>query len=342
MNLSYRARRNLSRLGITLLILILVVTVVWLCWVIWLERYVVYSDEGAKLNFDISAEDLSGVEAVPPAAGETIGIYYNEGDQLIDPDNSLTQLVGYYVDTATLMGGVAPVRQQIEALAPGTAIMVDMKSIYGNFFYSTKISGAPTADAIDTAAMDQLISYLESSSLYTIARVPALRDRDYGENHVSSGLPIEGGYLWSDDDNCYWLDPAGSGTIAYLIQIANELRELGFDEVVFTDFYFPETDEIVYSSETPKSEILAKTASDLVATCAGNTFAVSFETTDPTLRIPEGRSRLYLEGVDASDVSGTVQQVTVTDTLVNLVFLSYTNDTRFNAYGVLRPLANAK
>ena len=341
MNLPYRTRRTLRRAGIAVLILLLVLAVVWLCWVIWLERYVVYTREGATLDFNVSAEELSGVVAVEPTVGETIGIYYNEGDNLITQNKDLTQLSGYYADTSALLEGLDSVRQQIRTLEPGTAVMVDVKSIYGNFFYNTGISDTSTASGIDAGAMDKLIRELNEGGLYTIARVPAFRDRSYGEKHVSSGLPTSQGYLWSDQDNCYWLDPADSGAIAYLIRIATELRELGFDEVVFTEFRFSETDQIVYATETPKADILAQTASDLVASCATDSFVVSFQTNDPTLAIPQGHSRLYLADIDASDVEGAAAQTVVADKPVNLVFLAATNDTRYDSYGVRRPLSSA-
>ncbi len=51
MSIPYRHRRILNRVGIAALILLLVFLVVWLCWVIWLQRYVVYTSNGAKLDY---------------------------------------------------------------------------------------------------------------------------------------------------------------------------------------------------------------------------------------------------------------------------------------------------
>ena len=47
MSIPYRTRRVLNRLGSVLLVLLLISVVAWLCWVIWLQRYVVYTDDGA-------------------------------------------------------------------------------------------------------------------------------------------------------------------------------------------------------------------------------------------------------------------------------------------------------
>ena len=151
-----------------------------------------------------------------------------------DKTDELTQFLGYVVTTDALLYDFDAVQQQVEALPPGTAVMVDVKSIYGNFYYSTELDEARTSESISPSRMDELIRIMEERSLYAIARLPAFRDRNFGENNTSSGLAVSAGYLWADEENCYWLDPANPGTIRYLIDILNELRSIGFDEAVFT------------------------------------------------------------------------------------------------------------
>ena len=97
MSIPYRHRRILNRVGIAALILLLVFLVVWLCWVIWLQRYVVYTSSGAKLDFSQSSYEISGVEAAPPKADMEVSIFYNEGADAIDTAKEMTQLSGYYI-----------------------------------------------------------------------------------------------------------------------------------------------------------------------------------------------------------------------------------------------------
>ena len=66
MNIPYRTRRALRRLGITALILVMISVVIWLCWVIWLERYVIYSRDGATLDLSLSSENRASELAVHP------------------------------------------------------------------------------------------------------------------------------------------------------------------------------------------------------------------------------------------------------------------------------------
>lgn len=337
MNIPYRTRCALKRGGQILLAVFSVALVVWLCWMLWLNRYVIYTrEDGAVLDFQQSAQLPEGEVARPPEK-ENVSIYYNEGDNAVNTSRELTQLNGYYIDTDALQGGIDTVMEQLKALPKDVPVLVDVKSIYGNFFYSSTVS-SNRSSTISTEDMDKLLDYLKKNGTYTIARVPALRDYNYGLHHVSDGLPTAGGYLWMDDDSCYWLNPDSEGTISYLVQIVNELKEKGFSEVLFTDFYFPQTDAIVFKGD--KTEALSKAASTLVTTCGRDYFCVSF-LWETDFALPEGKCRLYRKDAQASELQSIAQSSGLTDTATQLVFLTEIHDTRFDEYSVLRPLSAA-
>ena len=334
MTIPYRTRQVLRRSAVLLLVLLLLSVLVWGCWIVWLSRYVIYTQDGAKIDFSLPEQLLSGQIAKPPATGETITVNYDDPPGSVSTE--LAQLKGYYADLSALKD-ISAVKSQIQALPAGTPVMVDVKNIYGSFYYSSAVSDSRSS-SVDTQAMDDLIQTLNSSNLYTIARLPALRDYQYGLHHVPDGLPTAGGYLWMDSMGCYWLNPTSSGTLSYLIQITNELKALGFDEVVFYDFKFPETTGIVYAQN--KDEALFVAAKTLVSSCASDSFGVSF-VGDADFPLPEGRSRLYVENAQPSGVSNIAQQTGLADPAVRLVFITALHDTRFEQYGVLRPLSAA-
>lgn len=336
MTLTYRTKRRLQRIGLIALVALLVGILVWFCWVIWLERYVVYTRDGATINFELSDDVGQGQIAAPPSADETVAIYYNEGANAIDSSAGLTQISGYYIDADILQNDLANARDIVATLPSGTAVMVDVKSPKGSFYYTSSLSEAVQNTSVNSATVDSLITDITSRNLYAIAVVPAFRDYSYGLNHVSSGLAVPKGYLWADDDYCYWLDPTDAGTINWLKSIIEELRDLGFDEVVFTNFCFPNTDSIVFNGD--RIEAINKAANNLVTACATNNLAISFMTSDASFVLPEGRSRLYLENVGAQSVESVAATTAVPDPTVNLVFMATTNDTRFNEYSVIRPI----
>ena len=111
---------------------------------------------------------------------------------------------------------------------------------------------------------------------------------------------------------------------------------MGFDEVVFTDFCFPPTTDILYEGD--KLTALNETAQYLAYNLATAEFCVSFLCNEEGFVLPEGRTRLYRDGVDASLVQSVAETAAVPDAQINLVYLTEVSDTRFDAFGVLRPL----
>lgn len=336
MSIPYRTQQNLKRLASTMLILLVVGVIVWGLWILWLQRFVVYTrDQGAVIDFNVPQTTVPGEEAIPPATETPIEIYYNEGEDKVNLSTEMVQLKGYYISGKEVSSNPAQVWEKIQALPAGTPVMLDMKSIYGTFYYSTT-TGRPLSDSADIAGVDELIANLKSSGYYAIARVPALRDREYGLANTRSGLPTSGGYLWMDGEGCYWLNPAKEDTVTYLIDIATELREMGFNEVVFDDYRFPNTKKIVFKGD--KLQTLAETAQTLVTTCATDYFAVSF-VSDGTWSMPIGRTRMFRNDVeDPTQLAEVTSLLSLAEPNIYLVFITSNMDTRFETYGVMRPI----
>ena len=339
LNMTYETRRKLLTAAKIALVVFLIGSVVWGCWMVWLDRHVFYTRDGAVVDFT-EASYGKGTLAQPPEEQVKASIYYDVGVTNEELANMLTRMDGYYVDADMLVKDIDTVRAAVSVLPVGSAVMVELKNIKGNFYYSTTLDGAKTVKDVDIEAIDRLLADMNERNLYTIATVPAFRDRAYGLSHTNYGLPFVGGggALWLDDDNCYWLNPGKSGTLGYLQNIAAELRELGFDEVMFTDFCFPDTNQLDYSGN--KSEAIQKAAQTLVEKCTTDTFAVSFMTTGSTVQAVDGRSRLYLENVDASSAAAAAAKRETEDPSVNIVFLTDSFDTRYEEFGVLRPITS--
>lgn len=337
----FETRRKLLKAGRIALVVFAILAVVWGCWMVWVERHIVYTRDGAVLDFSLTEDSFGeGTLALPPEDSVTASIYFDVGATNEELAAMLGRLDGYYIDAAMLTGDIDTVRAAVSVLPVGSAVMVELKNIKGNFYYSTTLDGAKTVKDVDIEAIDRLLADMNERNLYTIATVPAFRDRAYGLSHTNNGLPYVGGSgaLWLDEDNCYWLSPSKSGTLSYLEDIAAELRELGFDEVMFTDFRFPDTDQLDYTGS--KTEAIQKAAETLVDKCATDSFAVSFLTTGSTVEAVSGRSRLYLENVDASAAAAVAEKEKTEDPAVNVVFITDSYDTRYEEFGVLRPITS--
>lgn len=339
MNFSYRTRRFFTGLGIFALIVVLLAVMVWAVWLLWLDRFVVYTRDGAKIDFSLSLEYPEGELALPPEEQEPISIYYNEGDNAIDNNTEMTVLAGYYASADMLSDTFELVRSQVALLPADTPVMIDLKDIYGYFYYDTGLG--PVSSSINVSDMTDLLDYMQASRLYTIARIPAFRDYQYVLDHPAQGLIHSSGrYVFMDDDRTYWLDPTNVNALSYVVDIVDELKAMGFDEVVFDDFWYPDTTKLYFKGS--RTTALTEAAQKLVEACAEDDFVVSFNVSSPSFSIPEGRTRIYLEDQSAGDAKKTLELSGLENAIVRLVFVTEVNDTRFDDFSVLRPITAAQ
>ena len=348
MSIPYRARQALRRFVVGILVLILFAVLLLFCWLLWLDRYVVYTRDGAMLDFSLSVNYAPGESPVEPTGSTVPQIHSNDSaDDSGDASSQFAQLSGYYVTLSQLTEDFDAVRQQMLSLPKGSTIMLQLKDIRGLAYYSSSVMSQSTS--FDVTQMDALIQELLGDGHYLIAQIPAFQDYYFimanERERVPYGLAKTGGNgsLWLDTSgslSCYWLNPASDGTLTFLIQQVTELRSLGFDEVVFSDFRFPDTTSVVFNDD--RMSALVDTAAKLVKTCSTEAFCVSFTRASAGLTLPEGRTRLYLTGISATDLDTTVEAAGLTDPAVQMVFLTDSGDPRFDNYGVLRPLESAE
>ena len=345
MSIPYRARRNLRRLVTTILVLAVLAACVLLCWFLWLHRYVVYTRDGVRLDFDRPLEYPQGEIAVPPDTLPSVNIQYDNGALPEEEVNTeLVRFSGYYVTLDAIKADLAAVEAQLQQLPSKSTVLIEIKDIQSNTFFSTDVGMIP--EGFDTVPMDELIQKLQDRGHYVIAMIPAFQEYEYiladQRQRVPYGLPKTGGNgsLWLDTSvpnmSCYWMNPASDGTLTYLIQTITELRLLGFDEVVLDGFRFPDSDK--YTFKDDKQQTLEDTAAKLVKTCATDSFCVSFVRTAADLKLPEGRTRLYLTGVAATSAATFANQTDFADPTLQVVFLTDSGDTRYDEFCVLRPI----
>ena len=216
--------------------------------------------------------------------------------------------------------------------------MLDLKTISGYFYYSSEVG--PTSSSVNTEEIDRFIADLNKKDLYLIARIPAFRDYYYGLNYTSNGLfmvsnPIG---LWMDSDGCYWLDPTKEGTLNYLTRIVAEIKRMGFDEVVFSEFCFPDTDDIQFSGD--QALAIADAANTLATISASETFCVSFCSKTTNFELPaDERCRLYLVDFTAAQVRSAADATGLEDPEIRVVFITEHGDTRFDEFSVMRPVS---
>lgn len=331
-----RAVRKTARIlgGVLLALALLVIGRV-----LYVQRYVTYTPEGVRLDYDQKIDYTGQAPAEPDPAEYPFETVVDAVAQTDEEAEKQTRLDGYSISTTMLVNGVDQVRSALAEVDGYNAVVIDVKSIYGNFYYSTQLSGAPRADALDISEVDKLIEELTGrSDLIVMARVPAFSDRRYALAHQSEGLPIWNGALWEGDDVCYWLNPYSNNVQGYLTSIAIELSQRGFDGVLFDDFYFPDSDRIMWNATITRDEAVLDAAANIADSLYGYGIEVLFGSA------PTGAAayadRVCVTTDAAEDVNAIVEELSpsLTDPAAQIVFLTSSRDTRFAACGVIRPL----
>lgn len=348
---SYQTRRVLARIFPALLTVLVLILVSVVCWLLWLQRFVVYTPQGVVFDFDLQPPGIAGVVPQRPSDSH-ISIEYpdNMPEESVPPDEpdipdvpdvpdepevpEKKGISGYYVAINSIFNNPDEVRSQIEQLPAGTAVLIQIANLWGYRFYTSEF-GTPASEE-NRKKVDSLLAWMAERDLHVIARLPAFRDYYFALDNRSCGLKTPYGYLWAGSDGCYWLNPTNEKVLTRLTQIVRELKGLGVDEVVFDDFTMPESENIVFSGD--RKEAIYAAAETLVTACATEDFTVSFLTADYGFRLPEGNCRLYLQGVEPSQVEDVLQQIKTPDNAIYVVFFCSTFDDRFDGCSVLRPI----
>ena len=309
---SYRNKRLLKRTLLTVLLVLLGVLALVVCRFIYVGRFVTYDSSGAHLDYE---QHLSAARAPEAAASDEDFSFDTVLDAASDEEDASSQADDY------------------------NAVMIDVKSVYGSFYYSTAISGAAKATVMDIKQVDSLISELaQQKGVTLIARVPAFSDPEYSLKHQSQALPLYNGALWTDENNCYWMNPYSNDVQGYLTSIALELADLGFDEVLFDDFYFPDSDRISWTGSVTKQEAVLDAADNLSANLLNQSIRLDLGTSDP--EVAAYASRVFIETNNASQIDSDKETLAdaITDPAAGIVYITDSRDTRFDACGAMRPL----
>ncbi|MBQ6431533.1 MAG: hypothetical protein IJJ99_06640 [Oscillospiraceae bacterium] len=335
MHISYRTKIMLRKLLRVLLVLLAAALVIGIVLMIYLEPFVVYDREGAHLDRD--GKMMEVVTPNEPAAQRPVienpQIIYASGTTV---NKTIQEMGGYYITTAMLQDADA-VFEEIKKIEEPCAVMIQLKSRFGNYYYSSSIPGSAKAD-VKISVIDQIITYLSNRGFYLIAEIPAFSDPVFALDHQECGLPMPGGYLWMDEYGCYWLDPANEDVLSHLSQIARELAGRGFKEVAFSEYRFPDTNSISYRSDKTRSEIITDSVTQLVSYFAGSSTVISFVSSEDDFPVASCTGRMYVKDVAGSKVTHYEQTYGAAGTLTEIVYVVNSRDTRFENQAVLRPL----
>lgn len=233
-NRGYHSYRGRPKTGKILLAVVLVILLLLSGSYLLLQDYLVYESDGS-ISLDLPF--LRGKEKTEEDQGDV-------DLEILPPDGKDGQTAG---ETENALSMTAQ-----ELCAKGLpqsgydAAVVEMKGFNGTFQYSSRYAAAK-ALADDAVTQTQVTEALSAAGegLRLTAQVGCFHDSFHAfADMTGAGICQDGGYIWYDDLRSHWMDPAKSGTRTYMAQVADECVDMGFEEILLTDFGYPTTGDL--------------------------------------------------------------------------------------------------
>ena len=124
------------------------------------------------------------------------------------------------------------------------ALVIDIKNDDGIVSYESKVPEVVEAGTfLRKYDAKQLIEKLHEKDIYVIGRLVCFRDPAYSKKYPDRAVKHINGGLWREEKNnqdMTWLNPCDERNWKYIVDIAKEAVELGFDEIQFDYVRFPD------------------------------------------------------------------------------------------------------
>lgn len=208
------------------------------------------SVSGAELgeSDSISSNDLAGEAADADATNDvdmgsdgTVsgnsqkGTLAGEDAETQDTRREPVKVKGIYVSGPT--AGIAKMDDLIDLVDQTelNAMVIDIKNDEGKVTYKMQSEQVLEIDAgvRYIADIDELVAKCKEKDIYLIARIVAFRDPYLAERKPEWAVHTKNGEIFRDKSGLAWVNPYCREVWDYLVEIASQAAQVGFDEVQF-------------------------------------------------------------------------------------------------------------
>ncbi|MBR5490772.1 MAG: hypothetical protein IKV79_05820 [Oscillospiraceae bacterium] len=297
----YRGRRKYGWI-VTLVLFLLIIALMAGIWVFYdRQKYIRYEKDGLSLvgEGELSVdneeeEDESGILAPPVTNAQVVIEMPDYSTMKSMVTSSLDTIQALYVDADKMTAQNIAYYPAILAESPTkyNALVMNIKDRDGMLRYYSQIPLVSSYSVNGTETLKETLGNLKSTGLWLVAEVSCLGDSAMAVRNSPIGLKNSmGGVL--TDENCSWLDPYNTQTREYIVSIMQELKDMGFDEVLLTNVCLPAGQAVQYSqpmSAVPDSVSAISSLCRYLRQQADDIgIVLSAELDGPTLR--EGKSK---------------------------------------------------
>jgi hypothetical protein len=227
---------------------------------LYLQRYMVYSRDGATLVLPGQVEEVS-----EPSPNHLTSLTVVE-------ETAPQAMRAYECEVDTLLSGEAPA--MLEEVGANTLI-VTLKPTSGVLRWSADLSDLPESVTVDenAQAIWDAIAACRAQGIAVIARVSLLRDDALTQDEALC-LQLED-ELFYDDDGHRWLDPNLFRVQELYVKLAEQLSALELDGILFSETQLPA------NAQSQASQEGLSTLIQLLAQATDGTFSILWDETVP-------------------------------------------------------------
>ena len=241
---SYRGQTRLKKALKAIAIIIVVLLLLGVALTIYLQQFLVFSNDGVRLELPFLQQESGEKEPEPTPAGPAeppVEVVTPEPEPEPEPEAMHPVLL----PESALYDGTA--MEQIKS-GGGDCALFDMKKDNGHLVYCSQIKLAVSSKmTVDVPAINATTKTLnETEGIYTVARVSCFKDHEITNHERSLSIFTNSGYRWTDPDEIRWISPTNPDVRDYLTQICVELAELGFDEILLDNAGYPDRGNLHY------------------------------------------------------------------------------------------------
>jgi len=199
-------------------------------------------------------------------------------------DGKVSELRAIYVSADEITP--EKIDEYLARLISGNALMLEMKTSKGSLMWDSQTQLAKDyglyVASQQSSQFSEVMDKLNESGVYLVAKISCCID-ELLATRTGSFFLSNNGFPYRDDSGT-WLDPYSNEIRTYIVQLCNELYDMGFDEVVLADLRHPTLPEGVQIGYTAD---MSTTPSPVTAVCG---FAISVAN---QLKEREGKLSVY-------------------------------------------------
>ena len=239
---SYRGRRK-GKKSIVFLLLVLALA----CGFIYVQRYISYSDDGSiQLQIPFLENVLTETPDEPAAPDEKPQMeVVVEKEPAKEPEKPVEQPVEAPMEVSeyrlkgfsTVPVDSAAVAAELTA-AGANGFVCSLRDNTGRVFYdSVSALRSAVTNPAAAAALQELCALADTVS---VAKLNAFHDSYFAwANMESAGICQSTGHIWYDNLSYHWLEPEKQKAREYVIALAVECAQMGFDQILLEEMCYP-------------------------------------------------------------------------------------------------------